>query len=705
MYARNIDFDRMNPQQIRDEFKKFNGIIKTDLVNKLSRGIAFASEKSKPMFSKNLNALYAKATLQTSLTDTPFLPLPENTKGDIMLGKLVQGNKEFGDYCLPISELVHSIALGGTGTGKSTLVWSILKQLIEKKSRLLVFDRKRDIRNITASVPMAILNANDLRINIFDPPTSNINPRAWISKVCDLFTIFGLYYSSRNYIKEFVITLLEDTRQTPTIFDVYYSIKSKAERGQTRANYHDASLNKIQNIVEELGPCFSCKKSFPLEQLLDVPIAIEVDQLSMQSERFLVAFFLLAIIEMRKAKSIRGNPAIDEESIFIFVDEAANLWNPQLDNSDRVQEMSFDILQEIPLIARDFKICLFFSSQRPLSKNIMANVRTKLLSNMPDAEDAWYMANSIGTKPDIFQKLGVGEFLVKTGKTDPFLIRTEKMERQILDDKTFDEMKKPFAEHIMLNCTPLTEQITIEKIDDTSRLSNDSKKFLINVTNYPSLTVTQRYDELSLKGRYAQDLKQSLIDRKLIEEIFLAIGSSKQSTYLVPTQKAIDYLDSIGESTRFYKHIGKTSPLHQLIQAMLIEYFTDKNCVVQNDYQIGEKFVDVYIESDKKKIALEVAVNPAIDAERVLSALDFVDQFVILPVDLMILKSIENSLKSLKSEKIKIFLASFFLASMKKGTLAIIPQNTLEQQNNQNKQNLASDEVEQQKNRSNNQLG
>ena len=375
MYGRNIDFERMNSQQIREVFRPFNGIVNTDLVSKLSRGIAFASEKSKPMFSKNLNALYAKATLQTSFTETPFLPLPENREGDIFLGTLIQGNKEFGSCRLPISDLVHSIAIGGTGTGKSTLVWNILKQLLEKKSRVLVFDRKRDIRNITGSVPMVILNANDLRINIFDPPTSNINPRAWISKVCDLFTIFGLYYSSRNYIKEFVITLLEDTKQTPTIFDVYYSIKSKAERGQTRANYHDASLNKIQNIVEELGPCFSCKKSFSFEQLLDVPIAIEVDQLSMQSERFLVAFFLLAIIEMRKAKSIRGNPELDKDSIFIFVDEAANLWNPQLDNSERVQEMSFDILQEIPLIARDFKICLFFSSQRPLSKNIMANVR------------------------------------------------------------------------------------------------------------------------------------------------------------------------------------------------------------------------------------------------------------------------------------------------------------------------------------------
>ena len=95
-----------------------------------------------------------------------------------------------------------------------------------------------------------------------------------------------------------------------------------------------------------------------------------------------------------------------------------------------------------------------------------------------------------------------------------------------------------------------------------------------------------------------------------------------------------------------------------------------------------------------------MAVNPAIDAERVSSALDFVDNFVILAADLMILKSIENSLKSVKSGKIKIFLASSFLAGLKKGTLDIISLNILEQQNSQNKQKSASQEGEQEENRS-----
>ncbi|MEM3040991.1 MAG: DUF87 domain-containing protein, partial [Nitrososphaerota archaeon] len=314
MQRQNIDFERMSLQQIREVFKPLNGIIDANLVDKLARGLVLASAKGRQIFSKSLNSLYAKAILQLDSGVVPLLPLPKNTNGDIVLGRLVQGSREFGQYSIPVSNMVHCFLGGASGSGKSTVIWSILRQLVEKKCNVLVFDRKRDIRNILNYVPMVVLNANDLRINIFDPPSPNINPRAWISKVCDLFTIFGLYYSSRNYIKEFVINVRE-TKQTPTIFDVYYAIKAKSERGQTRENYNQASLNKIENIVEELDQCFSCKGSFPLSELLSIPLAIEVDQLSAQSERFLVAYLLLALIETRKAESIRGNPGIDEKSL------------------------------------------------------------------------------------------------------------------------------------------------------------------------------------------------------------------------------------------------------------------------------------------------------------------------------------------------------------------------------------------------------
>lgn len=693
-------FQRNQSEEVIQSFKKYNGIVNMNLVKRQALGLAFSSPSIRGKFARNLNAIYARATLQTSVTSTPSLPLPERREGHVTIGTLVQGPFDYGDMNLPIESFTHSLAFGGSGTGKSTFVWNIIRQLYQFRCNLLIFDRKRDMRNIVDNVPLVILSPNDLRINIFDPPDSKINQRAWISKVCDLFTIFGIYHSSRNFIKEFVINLLEETKETPLIFDVLNSMKNRNERGQTRGNYREASLNKLENLVEELSDCFSCKKSYPFKLLQKTSLCLETDSLSTQSERFLLAYFLLASVETRKVNSIRGNPGLDSDSLFVFADEAASLWAPQLDHSERTKEMSYDIIQEIPLIARDFKICLFFSSQRPLSENIMANTKTKIVSNLPEAKDAWYLSNSMGVEPEIFNDLGVGEFVVKTENLEPFLIRTSKIERKILSEKELQEYKRPFVEHILRNCVPLS--VKQKESEKSVRINNDAKNLLVSVATFPSLTITQRYDRISLKGRYAQQTKEFLKNQKLVEEVFLAVGSSKQSTFLVPTQRAISYLKTCGINVDFYKHIGQTSSAHQLIQAMMIEFFTHDGCIVRNDYQVAEKFVDVYIEKDGTKAIFEIAVNPSIDIERVKTSLELVDYFVIVSIDTMTLTRMEQYLKVIGSNKIKIFLASNFLTALKNRVLDYNTLNIVEQLNRQNNLITSFPRVEQEKNRSKN---
>jgi hypothetical protein len=107
----------------------------------------------------------------------------------------------------------------------------------------------------------------------------------------------------------------------------------------------------------------------------------------------------------------------------------------------------------------------------------------------------------------------------------------------------------------------------------------------------------------------------------------------------------------------------------------------------------------VFVEKDTK-IVFEIAVTPAIDVGKVSSALESVDYFVVLPVDLMVLKGTERMLEEVQSDKVRIYLASHFLTALKKGTLDIITLNTFEQQNNKNNQNSHSSDVEQEENRS-----
>ncbi|MEM4250011.1 MAG: hypothetical protein QW395_06995, partial [Candidatus Nitrosotenuis sp.] len=544
----------------------------------------------------------------------------------------------------------------------------------------------------------AIFEPADLRINMFEPPVPQIDIRGWQSKVCDLFPLFGLMHGSRNFIKKKVMELQQETKEIPSLYDVYQSMDSKRERGITNTGYRDASLNKIENLVEEL-PCFNVKKSAPMMELLNISFAIEVDRLSMQAERFLVAYFLLVLLETRKALSIRGNPGLDSESTYLFVDDASSLWNPQLDHSEMVQDMSFNVLQEFPLVARDFKICLIFSSQRPLSKNIMSNAKTMIISGLPDDEDQWHLSNSMGVDPSIFQRLNVGEFAVRSGNDEPFLIRTKRIEREMIDDETLEKLKRPLVQYMLENSISAKKSESKNVDMETLRLDREAKKLLYNVINYPSMTVTQRYDALSLKGSYAQYLKRYLIEKKMVEEVYLAIGSSKQSTFLVPTQRAIEYVrNSEDVDAAFYSHVGQTSPIHQLVQAMIIEYFTKSGYRISNDVYVGDKAVDVLVKKDRA-VVFEVAANPSIDVDRVRSALDDVDLFVVVATDLLVLNGIERSLEQVRSDKIRILPASSILTRMKDGVLDYNTLISLEQQNRENGEIGASNEAEQQKKR------
>ncbi|MCI0563278.1 MAG: hypothetical protein MN733_32780, partial [Nitrososphaera sp.] len=247
----------------------------------------------------------------------------------------------------------------------------------------------------------------------------------------------------------------------------------------------------------------------------------------------------------------------------------------------------------------------------------------------------------------------------------------------------------------------ISQTTPVQDREKTVRLNEEAKKLLINVVNYPSLTITQRYGEVSLKGRYAQQIKNFLIDQKLIEEVFLAVGSSKQSTFLVPTKRALDYLKNQNIAfADYYVHIGKTSAMHQLLQAMSIELLRNDGCVTRNDYQVGEKFADIYAENREKdvKFIVEIAVNPAIDVGRLKSSLDYVDYFVIIAADLVVLNSMENSLRGINSTKIRLYVASNFLSALRKRVLDYNTLNIVEQLNSQNSRITSFSSVEQDKN-------
>jgi len=698
----------MDVEEVYREFEPYNGTVNLQMVKKVITAYTLSSQHLKDRYLMMLEMLHSRMKLSALRTDKPFLKLPTESKGQINIGKFAQGCRSFADCLLNPDQLIQTCIVSAPNKGKTRLLFRFCKEIEtynltqpeEKRIGIIILDRKQDFRNI--DIDKVVLTLDDLFINIFDPPPA-CDARKWLSDISQLLmSVWGFFYASRNYFMNISNNLYESKHKVPTLFEVYEAIKDEQASARRlsgrRMEIQEVNLDRIENILQEFGKCCVARKSFPLWQFIDstIPLVIEAD-VSNDSFALLLGWLLLYIYRYRKSNDIRGN--ISEGGTVVICDEAYLLWEAAKDYSESRRELGANFISQAPLYIRDFRTAIVAASQRPLSPDFMTATNLKIVGYVGDYDDAKYLANSLGDPDlvDVIPTLDVGEFIIKIGDRDPALLRTEDYPVQRIDDLTLKEMMKPFVEYVRDCCREEEQQKESEPQRKQARLSDDAKNLLLDVCAYPESTISARYYRLNLKGRSAQEVVSELLESGYAELVVENIENNKPAKYLVPTLSGLECLKSCGRSVEHLQHIGKVSPLHALYQNMLLTYLKRLGWKVKHDYQLTDKFVDIYAEDDKRRVAFEIALNPAIDANRVVSALSKVDEYVFLCKDVVTANTLESQLKN-QSDKIKYFIATNFITDLKKATLDIYQYNIENNQNNQKKQNSDSNNRENQEN-------
>ena len=232
-------------------------------------------------------------------------------------------------------------------------------------------------------------------------------------------------------------------------------------------------------------------------------------------------------------------------------------------------------------------------------------------------------------------------------------------------------------------CKEPEEAKEVKEQKPHERLSQEAKSMILHVFEHPLTKLTNRYEELKLTGAKAQQIIAELREKEYAETIQEAIDNPHKSTYLILKQPALDWLKSQGKDISYLLRIGRISFAHAFYAMVLSRTLRNLGFKVTNEHPVANKFVDVYAENKEgKKIAYEVAISPSVDAARVKSALNIVDEYIFLCKDMMIINSIESQLKELSSDKIKYYIASNYILDLKKAMLVYYTQNN---QNNENK--------------------
>ncbi|MEM3143160.1 MAG: hypothetical protein QXW91_00825 [Candidatus Nitrosotenuis sp.] len=649
---------------------------------------------------------YVKQILSSK---NPVLPdITDDIDGNLYLGKIMVGDTPTGACLVGLNDLIQTAIVAAPGKGKTKLIFTLIRAILKMNEKLrdkisvVMIDKKRDGRR--AGRDFVVLDLDYLGLNFFKAPP-NCDQHKWISDMSQLLmSRWGWYFRSRNYFMSRVNNLYEAKGKPPTLLEVCELINEELVTGNRissrKLEVVETNLDRMENTLSEFGPCLSKRETFPLWEFLDsgIPLIIEAD-ISDDSFALLLGWLLLYIYRYRKSNDMRGN--VSEGGTIIIADEAFRLWEPSSLYSDSRRELGADFIATAGLYLRDFRTAIVAASQKPLSSDYMASVNLKIVGYCGDYEDALYLANGLGD-PDLVKvilKLKPHQFLVKIGDKKPALIQTDDYPLQNVDDEELEQRMKPFIEYVKNYCKEKDEDQKEEK-KETVRLSRDAKNLLVDVLTYPESPISARYFRLGFKGRRAQKVVEEVLVSKYAELVVEQIEGVKAAKYLVLTQQAIDWLKSQEMDVSQIQHIGRVGPVHDLYQNILQVFLRKCGYSVMHDVQVGQKFVDVLAEKNGRKSVYEIAVSDAVSEDRVYSALESVNEYIFICRDFIVLNSIRAQIK-IQNEKIRYFVASQYLNSLKKHILDYYTNNTENNQNTQNNQNSDSFNGEKEENRRN----
>ena len=120
-------------------------------------------------------------------------PPPEQSCGDYPLGTVLYGTREFGTFGLRHEEWIQHVGIfGRTGSGKTNVGFLIAKELLARGIPILVFDWKRNYRDLLQLADPGQLAVYTVGRNVapfaFNPliPPEGTKPSIWLKKLIEI---------------------------------------------------------------------------------------------------------------------------------------------------------------------------------------------------------------------------------------------------------------------------------------------------------------------------------------------------------------------------------------------------------------------------------------------------------------------------------------------------------------------------------------
>ena len=311
----------------------------------------------------------------------------------------------YSDFGMRENEWIrHMLIAGMTGTGKTNLAYHILSEFKLKNKPFMVFDWKRNYRDLLQLNTFKDLlvftvgsNTAPFHFNPLIPPPGT-EPGQWLMKLVDVikhayFVGEGVEYLLREAI-DWVYDkcgYFDNTKnEAPLFLKVKDYIYKKHLQGRMSL-WKASSLRVLESLCfrHGLGPVVNTDKAFGYKFLLNNNVVLELDALSDSDKIFFIEAMILWLYEFRKNEGKR-----EHFKHALVIEEAHHILSHKKENIEGAETIIETCLRQI----REFGEAIIVIDQEPvkLSNSIKANTYCKITFNLGNGKDIYEVSHSMG---------------------------------------------------------------------------------------------------------------------------------------------------------------------------------------------------------------------------------------------------------------------------------------------------------------------
>lgn len=438
----------------------------------------------------------------------------ETLKGDYPIGEVIYPDKPFGKFGIRKPEWIrHCGIFGKTGSGKTTLAINIIQQLCRHNHPFLIFDYKRNYRDLLKhpefkdqKILIFTVGRNEGVPFYFNPKKApeGVEEYVWTKQLSAI--IEKVYFLGLG-----AADVLMESADHPTFKAMHDKVLKQRKRARELLWW--ASVKRTLNAINYpgLGEMVNCEQGYPIPELLNQKVILELDGLSACDQAFVIGTLLLWIYHYRMRQ-----PEREILKHFMIIEEAHHLFL----KSRQEEDIADVIMREI----RELGEAMIIIDQHPskMSVSALGNLATKFALSLSLNQDVQAISNAMLLANDqkrYLAMLGLGQAICRSDRLkEPVLLSVPyfPLNKGAVTDTDVKTYMRAYLPNLKAIPAPQAKPSPIRTIRPPETLSPLGRIMLENIAQKPILGVVKRFKELGLKLTQGYGVIEELCALKLI---------------------------------------------------------------------------------------------------------------------------------------------------------------------------------------------